>query len=71
MTSLFHCINEIIAINFNDYIDWMKSNDKIQEASDKCVLIDNDYVLILDNRLADRLLYILGMNYIACGFHYN
>ena len=35
------------------------------------VLINNDYVLILDNRLADRLLYILGMNYIACGSHYN
>ena len=44
---------------------------RIQESSDKCVLINNDYVLILDNRLADRLLYILGMNYIACGFHYN
>ena len=68
MASLFHCINEIIAINFNDFIDWMKSNDKIQEPSDKCVLINNDYVLI---RLADRLLYILGMNYIACGFRYN
>ena len=70
MTSLFHCINEIIAINFNDFIDWMKSNDKIQEPSGKCVLINNNYVLIL-GRLADRLLYILGMNYIACGFHYN
>ena len=39
---------------------------KIQ--GDKYVLINNNYVFI---QLADKLLYILGMNYIACGFHYN
>ena len=40
----FHSINEIIAINFNDFIDWMKFNDKNPGVY---VLISNDDVLIL------------------------